>query len=168
MIKTKIGATTCKLVHANKFYYVNFNKSAAADMKREMKRVMSGAAATPNEEKNTEKQHVNNRGTEESRKKSNTSSTQLGVTYCFTVMPLCQLLINRAVGRRLTTAWKLICWLFYDKSIHQNRWKPKMSLKKTTVKMLEKIQNPKNVLKKTKKHRCQKVTDIDILCSDIH
>lgn len=139
MIKTKIGATTCKLVHANKFYYVNFNKSAAADMKREMKRVMSvGAAATPNEEKNTEKQHVNNRGTEESRKKSNTSSTQLGVTYCFTVMPLCQLLINRAVGRRLTAAWKLICWFLYDKSIHQNRWKPKMSLKKTTtVKMFE-------------------------------
>lgn len=125
-------------MHANKFYYVNFNKSAAADMKREMKRVMSDAAATPNEEKNTEKQHVNNRGTEESRKKSSTSSTQLGVTYCFTVMPLCQLLINRAVGRRLTAAWKLICWFLYDKSIHQNRWKPKMSLKKTTtVKMLE-------------------------------
>lgn len=138
MIKTKIGATTCKLVHANKFYYVNFNKSAAADMKREMKRVMSDAAATPNEEKNTEKQHVNNRGTEESRKKSNASSTQLGVTYCFTVMPLCQLLTNRAVGRHLTAAWKLICWFLYDKSIHQNRWKPKMSLKKTTtVKMLE-------------------------------
>lgn len=126
-------------MHANKFYYVNFNKSAAADMKREMKRVMSDAAATPNEEKNTEKQHVNNRGTEESRKKSSTSSTQLGVTYCFTVMPLCQLLINRAVGRRLTAAWKLICWLLYDKAIHQNRWKPKMSFKKktTTVKMLE-------------------------------
>lgn len=140
MIKTKIGATTCKLVHANKFYYVNFNKSAAADMKREMKRVMSGAAATPNEEKNTEKQHVNNRGTEESRKKSNTSSTQLGVTYCFTVMPLCQLLINRAVGRNLTAAWKLICWLLYDKAIHQNRWKLKMSLKKQQLSKCLKIE----------------------------